>query len=165
MARVEGEGWERQGGRTPRGERGHLSPDWMKTPAGDSGRSPSASCQLPGNRLPPSPLSPALPSTRSCFSRVGLFAAPWAGAARLLCPLDSPGKNTRAGGRALPQGVFPTQGPCRVGHICLSRQVGSLPRAPPKPSGAPSRCQSRECSVVAPLTAPQDPAPPAPQTR
>ena len=30
--------------------------------------------------------------------------------ARLLCPWDSPGKNTGVGCHALPQGVFPTQG-------------------------------------------------------
>ena len=32
------------------------------------------------------------------------------GAARLLCPRDSPGKNTGAGCHALLQGIFPTQG-------------------------------------------------------
>ena len=31
--------------------------------------------------------------------------------ARLLCPWDSPGKNTRVGCYALFQGIFPTQGP------------------------------------------------------
>jgi len=31
--------------------------------------------------------------------------------ARLLCPWDSPGKNTRVGCHALLQGIFPTQGP------------------------------------------------------
>ena len=31
--------------------------------------------------------------------------------ARLLCPRDSPGKNTRVGCQALLQGIFPTQGP------------------------------------------------------
>ncbi|CAI9165931.1 unnamed protein product [Rangifer tarandus platyrhynchus] len=30
--------------------------------------------------------------------------------ARLLCPRDSPGKNTRVGCHALLQGIFPTQG-------------------------------------------------------
>ena len=30
--------------------------------------------------------------------------------ARLLCPRDSPGKNTRVGGLALLQGIFPPQG-------------------------------------------------------
>ena len=33
----------------------------------------------------------------SCFSRVQLFATPSTIAARLLCPWDSPGKNTRVG--------------------------------------------------------------------
>ena len=30
--------------------------------------------------------------------------------ARLLCPLDSPGQNTRGGSLSLLQGIFPTQG-------------------------------------------------------
>ena len=30
--------------------------------------------------------------------------------ARLLCPLNSPGKNTRVGSHSLLQGIFPTQG-------------------------------------------------------
>ena len=34
---------------------------------------------------------------------------------RLLCPWDSPGKNTGVGGHALLQGIFPTQG----SHPCL----------------------------------------------
>ena len=36
--------------------------------------------------------------------------------ARLLCPWDSPGKNTAVGCRALLQGIFPTQG----WNLCLS---------------------------------------------
>ena len=28
----------------------------------------------------------------------------------MVCPWDSPGKNTRVGGRSLLQGLFPTQG-------------------------------------------------------
>ena len=45
----------------------------------------------------------------SCFSCVQLLATPWTVAARLLCPWDSPGKNTGVGCHALLQGVFPTQ--------------------------------------------------------
>ena len=44
----------------------------------------------------------------SCFICVWLFATLWA--ARLLCPRDSPGKNTGAGNHFLLQGIFPTQG-------------------------------------------------------
>ena len=33
----------------------------------------------------------------SCFSRVRLYATLWTAAPRLLCPQDSPGKNTRVG--------------------------------------------------------------------
>ena len=50
---------------------------------------------------------------------------------RLLCPWDSPGKNTAAGCHALLQRVFPTQGsnPC---FLCLLHwQTGSLPLVPP----------------------------------
>ena len=50
---------------------------------------------------------------------------------RLLCPWDSPGKNTGAGCRALLQGIFPTQG----SHLPLFRlphwRAGSLPLASP----------------------------------
>ena len=54
--------------------------------------------------------------------------------ARLLCPWDSPGKNTEGGCHALLQGIFPTQGlnpglpHCRRILYCLSHQ-GS-PRIP-----------------------------------
>ena len=58
--------------------------------------------------------------------------------ARLLCPWDSPGKNTGVGCHVLLQGTFPTQGlnPC---FLCLLRwQAGSLPLAPPgKPMYTP----------------------------
>ena len=47
----------------------------------------------------------------SCFSRVQPFATPWTvQPARLLCPLDSPDKNTGGGCHFLIQGIFPTQG-------------------------------------------------------
>uniref|UniRef100_A0AAA9T0R6 COP9 signalosome complex subunit 5 n=1 Tax=Bos taurus TaxID=9913 RepID=A0AAA9T0R6_BOVIN len=49
---------------------------------------------------------------------------------RLLCPWDSPGKNTGVGCQALLQGIFPTQGsnPCffRSDHISRSVVSGSL---------------------------------------
>ena len=49
---------------------------------------------------------------------------------RLLCPWDSPGKNTRVGCCALFQGIFPTQGSnTNLLHL-LHWQVGSLPLAP-----------------------------------
>ena len=43
----------------------------------------------------------------SCFSRVRLFAIPW-----LLCPLDSPGKNTEYWSEVLcfPSGDLPNPG-------------------------------------------------------
>ena len=39
-----------------------------------------------------------------------LSVAPGTAAPRLLCPRDLPGKNTRVGGHALLQGIFPAQG-------------------------------------------------------
>ena len=48
--------------------------------------------------------------------------------ARLLCPWDCPGKNTRVGCHFLLQGIFPTQG----SNLCLlDWQAGSLPLASP----------------------------------
>ena len=55
----------------------------------------------------------------------------WTVAARLLCPWDSPGKNTGVSCHALLQGVFPTPG-SNVHLLRLLRwQAGSLPLAPP----------------------------------
>ena len=50
---------------------------------------------------------------------------------RLLCPWDSPGKNTGVGCHALPQRTLPTQGldPCLL--RLWRRQAGSFPLAPP----------------------------------
>ena len=49
--------------------------------------------------------------------------------ARLLCPWESPGKNTGVGCHALLQGIVPTQGSnLRLLHL-LPWQLGSLPRA------------------------------------
>ena len=44
------------------------------------------------------------------LSRVQLFATLWTVATRLLCPWDSPGKNTGVGCHFLLQGIFLTQG-------------------------------------------------------
>ena len=51
--------------------------------------------------------------------------------ARLLCPWDSPGKNTRVGCHALLQRIFPTQGSNQHFLCLLHWQAGSLPLAPP----------------------------------
>ena len=48
--------------------------------------------------------------------------------ARLLCPWDSPGKNTGVGCRALLQGIFPTQG---SNPGSPESQAYSLPAEPP----------------------------------
>ena len=73
----------------------------------------------------------------SCFSRVQLWTVEGFGLwpARLLCPWDSPGKNTGVGCDALLQGIFPTQGLNPTLLCLLHLQVDSLPLAPPgKPS-------------------------------
>jgi len=68
-------------------------------------------------------------SKLSCSSHVRLFATPWGPLqpTRLLCPWDSPGKNTAVGCHFLLQGIFLTQG----SNLCLLRllnwQVGCLP--------------------------------------
>ena len=51
----------------------------------------------------------------SHFSCIQLFTALWTVPARLLCPWDSPGKNTGVGCHTLLQGIFPTQG----SNLCL----------------------------------------------
>ena len=59
-------------------------------------------------------LSPAIGTLCACvlirFSHVQLLAALWTIVTRLLCPWDSPGKNTGVGSHSLLQGGFPTQG-------------------------------------------------------
>ena len=68
---------------------------------------------------------------RECVLTVAsVWSDPWR-PARLLCPWDSPGKNTGVGCHALLQGNFPTQelNPGLLG--LLHWQVGSLPLAPP----------------------------------
>ena len=55
----------------------------------------------------------------------------WTVAANLLCPWDSPGKNTRVGCHFLLQKIFPTQGLNPHLFCLLHWQGGSLPLAPP----------------------------------
>ena len=67
----------------------------------------------------------------SCFSHVWLFMALRTVAARLLCPWDSPGKNTEVGCHALLQEVISTQ-VSNLSLFCLLHwQVSSLPLVPP----------------------------------
>ena len=75
--------------------------------------------------------------TDACMlSHIQLFATPWTEPIRLLCPWDSPDKNTRVSCPALFQGIFLVQGL----NLCLSYllhwQAGSLPLEPP---GKPKR--------------------------
>ena len=72
-------------------------------------------------------------------------AAPWTVATRLLCPWDTPGKNTGVGCHFLLQGIFPPQG-SNPSLLCLRHwQAGSLPLAPP---GKP-RPSSRDMEFIA----------------
>ena len=48
--------------------------------------------------------------------------------ARLLCPWDSPGKNTGLGSHSLPQGIFPTHG---LNPDLLHYTVSQLVKNPP----------------------------------
>ena len=52
----------------------------------------------------------------SRFSLVRLCVTLWTVPAKLLCPWDSPGKNTGVSCHALLQGIFPTQ----RSNLCLS---------------------------------------------
>ena len=69
-------------------------------------------------------------SVLSLFSRV-CNAMDCSLPGRLLCPWDSPGKNTGVGFHILLQGIFPTQ-EWNLCLLCLLPwQAGSLPLAPP----------------------------------
>ena len=75
----------------------------------------------------------------SHFSRVWLFVTPWTVACQLLCPWDSPGKNTGVGCHCLFQGILGTvacKAPLSMG---FSRQEywSALPYPPP---GDPDPC-------------------------
>ena len=78
----------------------------------------------------------------SHLSHVQLFVTPRTVAPRLLCPRDSPGKNTGVGCHALVQGIFLTQGLNQRLLCLLHRQAGSLQLAPP---GKPSQLQ---CTAI-----------------
>ena len=64
------------------------------------------------------------------FSCVHLCVTLWIAPARVLCPWDSPGKNTEVGCHALLQGIFPTQGLNLHLLRLLYQQVGFLPLGP-----------------------------------
>ena len=69
--------------------------------------------------------------------------------ARLLYPLDSPGKNTGVGCHSLLQGIFLTQG-SKLGLLCfLPWQAGSLPASPPgKPKDSRGNIKREEVPGV-----------------
>ena len=57
---------------------------------------------------------------------------PWTVALQVLCPQDSPGKNTGVGCHALLWETFPTQGSNQCSLCLLHWRAGSLPLAPPR---------------------------------
>ena len=65
----------------------------------------------------------------SCSVVSDSLRAPWRQPARLLCPQNSPGKNTGVGSHSLLQGIFLTQGlsldllSCRQILYCLSHHI------------------------------------------
>ena len=67
-----------------------------------------------------------------------LIVTLWTVATRLLCPKDSPGKNTGVCCQALLQGIFLTQGSNKRLLWLLHWQAGFLPLAPP---GKPTSLQ------------------------
>ena len=72
---------------------------------------------------------------------------------RLLCPWDSPSKNTEVGCHALLQGIFPTQGSNPCLWCFLHWQESCLPLAPPgKPKKKNRQNQSTKVEVRLILT-------------
>ena len=73
--------------------------------------------------------------SRACvlshFSSIRPFVNLWTVATRLLCPWDSPGKNTGVGCHAILQGIFLTQGSNPHLLNLLHWQADSLPLMPP----------------------------------
>ena len=81
-------------------------------------------------------------SLQSCPTLCDPSVTPWTvgASSQLLCPWDSPGKNTALGCHALFQEIFPTQGSNSCLLRLLHRQVGFLPLAP---CGMPTNHQKR----------------------
>ena len=95
------QGWE-----SARQHKGHRSDPW-------SGKIPRAAGQLSPQATTTEPL---LPGARACVNVWVLltqssdsFQPPGLWPASLLCPWDSPGKNTGEGCHSLLQGIFPIQ--------------------------------------------------------
>ena len=80
--------------------------------------------------------------------------------ARLLCPRDSPDKNTGMGCHAFLQGIFPTQG-SNLHLLCLLHwQAGSLPLAPPGSPSKPAAAAAKSLQSCPTLCNPVDSSPP-----
>ena len=66
------------------------------------------------------------------LSHIRLFVTPWTAAARLPCPWNCPGKNTRVGCHFLLQGIFPNPGikptsPALAGRFFTTAPPGKPP--------------------------------------
>ena len=82
------------------------------------------------------------------LSHVWPFATPWTAAARLLCPWDSPGKNTGVSCHFLLQGLFPTQGSAWVSCIAGRLLTVWTIREVIKPSEGREKSQREELGQV-----------------
>ena len=79
---------------------------------------------------------------------------------RLLCPWDSPGKNTEMACHALLQGIFPTQGSNSLILCLLHWQAGSLPLALPGKSIKVPAAAAKSLQLCLTLCDPIDGSPP-----
>ena len=116
---VRQKGWKSEGRQLKSESRGERSESCLDCPYFSSSPHPAfPNLSKPPNVPPPQPptsvsrnVFEAVYASVSRFSRVRLFATPWTvSPAGLLCPWNSPGKNTEVGCRFLLQGIFPTQG-------------------------------------------------------
>ena len=92
---------------------------WMVDPGLDPGLDPSSWILWHSALLKHAeerPPARGIDTSSSSCSLVSNSVTPWSD--RLLCPWDSPGKNTGLGGHFLLHGIFPTQG-SNLGLICL----------------------------------------------
>ena len=102
-------------------------PDPEIEPGSPALQADSLPTELQGNPIP------ILLFTEDTGKRnVTLVPSPHLFKSRLLCPWNSPGKNTGVGCHSLPQGIFPVQESnlsllhCRQILYCLSHQQGDL---------------------------------------
>ena len=84
------------------------------------------------------------------LSRVGLFATPWTVAPRLLCPWDSPGKNTGVGCHFLLQ-CMKVKSESEVAQSCLTLcdpVECDLPGFSVREGGSPGKNTGAYCPIL-----------------